>query len=111
MRPPPATRGHKLALDVFAANARHYLGAYLVELGGADAIIFTGGIGENRPGFRATILANLEELGIVLDPAANESAKGEAKISAPQSRVQIWVIPTNEELIVARQAAQLLSEG
>ena len=55
--------------------------------------------------------ANLEELGIVLDPAANESAKGEAKISAPQSRVQIWVIPTNEELIVARQAAQLLSEG
>ncbi len=47
----------------------------------------------------------------MLDPAANDSAKGEAKISAPQSRVQIWVIPTNEELIVARQAAQLLSEG
>ena len=101
----------KLALDVFAANTRHYLGAYLVELGGADVIVFTGGIGENRPSFRAAVCANLEELGIVLDPAANESAKGEAKISAPQSRVQIWVIPTNEELIVARQAAQLLSEG
>jgi acetate kinase len=101
----------KLALDVFAANTRNYLGAYLVELGGADVIVFTGGIGENRPSFRATICENLEELGIVLDPAANESAKGEAKISAPQSRVQIWVIPTNEEIIVARQAAQLLSEG
>ena len=87
------------------------LAAYLVELGGADAIIFTGGIGENRPGFRATVCANLEELGIVLDPAANESAKGEAKISAPQSRVQIWVMPTNEELIVARLAERSLSEG
>ncbi len=101
----------KLAREVFAANTRHYLGAYLVELGGADAIVFTGGIGENGASFRATICANLEELGIVLDPAANESAKGEAKISAPESRVQIWVMPTNEELIVARQAAHLLSEG
>jgi acetate kinase len=101
----------QLALDVFAANTRNYLGAYLVELGGADAIVFTGGIGENRPSFRATICANLEELGIVLDPVANESAKGEAKINAPQSRVQIWVIPTNEEIIVARQAEHLLSEN
>jgi acetate kinase len=100
----------KLALDVYVAETRRYLGAYLVELGGADVIVFTGGIGENRPSFRAEVCANLEEFGIVLDPAANESAKGEAKVSAPQSRTQIWVIPTNEELIVARQAAQLLSE-
>ena len=82
-----------LALDVFAASARHYLGAYLVELGGADAIVFTGGIGENRPSFRAAVCRNLAELGIVLDAAANNAARGEAKISAPQSRVQIWVIP------------------
>jgi acetate kinase len=101
----------KLALDVFAANTRHYLGAYLVELGGTDVIVFTGGIGENRPAFRAAVCANLQELGIVLDTAANDGAIGEAKISAPQSRVQVWVIPTNEELVVARQAAQLLSEG
>jgi len=118
----------KLALDVFAANTRHYLGAYLVELGGADVIVFTGGIGENRPAFRAAVCRGLDELGIVLDPQANCSphtpcadatahgvcrlpAKGEAKISAPNSRVQIWVIPTNEELVVARQAAQLLTEG
>jgi acetate kinase len=101
----------KLALDVFVADTRRYLGAQLVELGGADVIVFTGGIGENRPTFRADVCANLEELGIVLDPSANDSAKGEAKISAANSRVQVWVIPTNEELVVARLAAKLLSEG
>ena len=101
----------KLAWDVFVAAVRHYLGAYLVELGGADAIVFTGGIGENRPAFRAAVCRDLEELGIALDAKANESAVGEAKISAPGSRVQIWIVPTNEELIVARQAAKLLSEG
>jgi acetate kinase len=101
----------KLALEVFISNVRHYLGAYLVELGGADVIVFTGGIGENRPAFRASVCENLEDLGIVLDTEVNRTAKGEAKISAPQSRTQIWTIPTNEELIVARQAAQLLSKG
>ena len=59
---------------------RHYLGAYLVELGGADAIVFTGGIGENRADFRAAVCRDLEELGIVLDPAANQPAQGEATI-------------------------------
>ena len=106
-----ADRGHeraKLAMDVFAAAARHYLGAYLVELGGADVIVFTAGIGENRSGFRAKVCAGLESLGIALDPAANAAAKGEARISVAGSRVQVWVIPTNEELIVARQAQQLL---
>ncbi len=98
----------KLALDVFVTETRRYLGAYLVELGGADVIVFTGGIGENRPGFRAAVCANLEELGIVLSATANQAAQGEAKISDPTSRVQVWVIPTNEELIVARQAAKVL---
>jgi acetate kinase len=101
----------KLALDVYSCSVRHYLGAYLVELGGADVIVFTGGIGENRPAFRQTVCRNLEELGIVLDAEANREAKGEARVSAANSRVQIWTIPTNEELIVARQAAQLLSKG
>ena len=73
----------KLALDVFAAATRHYLGAYLVELGGADVIVFTGGIGENRPRFRAAVCRDLEELGIVLDPAANESATGRGRRSTP----------------------------
>jgi len=102
----------KLALDVFVADVRRYLGECLVELGGADVVVFTGGIGENQHGFRAAVCANLEELGIALDPVANHAAKGvEAKISADSSLAQVWVIPTNEELIVARQAAKLLSKG
>jgi acetate kinase len=106
-----AARGEeraRLALEVFIAAVRHYLGAYLVELGGADAIVFTGGIGENGVGVRAAVCAGLQELGIVLDDAANARAKGEATVHAAASRVQLWVVPTNEELIVARQAKQLL---
>jgi len=98
----------KLALDVYAASVRHYLGAYLVELGGADVIVFTGGIGENADDLRTAVCRDLAELGVVLDPAANRQARGEAPIHAPQSRAQIWVMPTNEELVVARLAAKLL---
>lgn len=98
----------RLAWDVFVASVRHYLGAYLVELGGADCIAFTGGIGENRTDFRAAVCGGLEELGIVLDPASNQSTRDEGKISAEESRIQVWVVPTNEELIVARLAKQLL---
>lgn len=98
----------RLALEVFASATRHYLGAYLVELGGVDAIVFTAGIGENRAHIRAAVCQGLEELGIAIDLKANESAKGECKISAEASRTQIWVIPTNEELIVARLTKQLL---
>ncbi len=98
----------QLALDVFAGAVRQYLGAYLVELGGADAIVFTGGIGENRSEFRAKVCQGLEELGIVLDDQKNEATRDEGAIHAESSRTQIWVIPTNEELIVARQAKQLL---
>jgi len=106
-----AEAGHEraqLAIDVYASNVRHYLGAYLVELGGADAIVLTGGIGENGVGLRERVCRDLQELGIVLDPEANRTARGEAKISAPESRVALWVVPTNEELIVARLAAKLL---
>jgi acetate kinase len=98
----------QLALDVFVSGIRHYLGAYLVELGGADAIVFTGGIGENGKQIRTAVCAGLEELGIRLDPSANQSAKGESQISAAESRIQIWVVPTNEEIIVARQTQTLL---
>ena len=108
-----ASKGHaraRLALDVFTSDIRRALGGMLVELGGADAIVFTGGIGENGVNIRTAVTANLEELGIVLDPAANATAKGEAKISAPESRTQIWTVPTNEELIVARQTQQLLAQ-
>jgi acetate kinase len=98
----------KLALDVFTASVRQYLGAYLVELGGADAIVFTGGIGENNAELRSSVCRDLSELGIVLDDVANQKARGEMPIHAPQSRVQIWVMPTNEEIVVARLSANLL---
>jgi acetate kinase len=106
-----ATKGgavSRQALAVFVEAVRHYLGAYLVVLGGADAIVFTGGIGENSVRMREAICANLEWFGIVLDRAANDRARGEAPIHAPTSRVQLWIMPTNEEIVVARQAKGLL---
>ncbi len=98
----------RLALDVFAEAVRHYLGAYLLQLGGADAIVFTGGIGENSPGMRSAICANLDWFGISIDPALNAKGEAESRIDALGSRVQLWIMPTNEELIVARQAKELL---
>jgi acetate kinase len=99
----------RLALDVFVASVRHYLGAYLVLLGGADAVVFTGGIGENSKTMRQRICAGLDWFGIALNAKTNDTAKGEARIDAPGSRVQLWIMPTNEELIVARQTKQLLT--
>jgi acetate kinase len=98
----------KQALDVYVAAVRHYLGAYLVLLGGADAIVFTGGIGENSSSMREAICQNLDWFGIRLNPQQNGTAKGEARIDAANSRVQLWIMPTNEELIVARQTRDLL---
>jgi len=101
----------RLALDVYVSSVRHYLGAYLVELGGADAIVFTGGIGENGSDIRVQVCAGLEELGIKLDAEANESASEETQINASGSRVSIWVVPTNEEIVVARQTQEKLLLG
>ncbi len=101
----------QLALDVFTTSARHYLGAYLVELGGADAIVFTGGIGENSASVRGLVCRDLQELGIVVDSEKNAAARGETRIDAADSRVQLWIMPTNEELIVARQCRQFLENG
>src|SRR5262249_54215441 len=98
------------AIDVFVANVRHYLGAYLLLLNGVDAIVFTGGIGENSATIRALVCKDLDWLGIALDRLCNESAKGEMAIHSAGSRVQIWIMPTNEELIVARQAKELLAK-
>jgi acetate kinase len=97
-----------LALDVYIAAARHYLGAYLVELGGADAIVFTGGIGENSVRIRSGICRDLGWFGIELDPAANAGGECERKVSTPGSRVAVWTVPTNEEIVVARQARDCL---
>jgi acetate kinase len=99
----------KLALDAFVASTRHWIGSYFLQLNGADAIVFTAGTGENQANIRAAICANLENLGIKLDETKNNATKAtEAVISAADSQVKIFVIPTNEELVVAREAKRNL---
>jgi acetate kinase len=100
----------KLAIDMFVAAIRHYLGAYLLELGGADCIVFTGGIGENSAGIRAGVCRELSWFGIELDPASNAAGPAERVVSKLTSRVAVWCVPTNEEIVVARQAKQLLEQ-
>ena len=78
-------------------------------LGGADVVIFTGGIGENSKRIRAAVCERMEWAGLQFDSAKNEQVSGESPLSADGSKVQAWVIPTNEELIVARQTAALLA--
>jgi len=99
----------RLAIEVFAASVRDYLGAYLVRMNGAEAVVFTGGIGENSAFLRSLVCDSLDWFGIILDPTRNQEANGEAPIHATNSRVQIWIMPTNEELIVARQTKELLA--
>jgi acetate kinase len=113
----PGNERARLALDVFCYRIRKYIGAYLAALGRAHAVILTGGIGENAVVIRQKILEGLGSLGLELDPAANEAARGcEADISTPGSAVRILVVPTNEELMIARdtlavaQAARLATK-
>lgn len=98
----------QMALDVYVAELRRQLGGMLVALGGCDALVFTGGIGENGRQIRTAVCAGLEELGIALDPSKNQTLHGESRLDADGSRSQIWIIPTNEELIVARQTVAAL---
>ncbi len=109
-----ALKGHAradLALKVFTQSIRHYIGAYLTVLNGANAIVFTGGIGENSVRVRRDVCANLDWAGIELDSQKNESVKrgSESCVSAASSRTQIWIVPTNEEIVVARQTAECIS--
>lgn len=101
----------RLAIDVYTSSIRHYLGAYLVELGGVDVIAFAGGIGENSAATRTAVCAGLEDLGIELDESKNEGARTETALHTADSKTQIWIVPTNEELIVARQTQQLLQQS
>jgi acetate kinase len=102
----------KLALDTFIASARHWVGAFLAQLNGADALVFTAGIGENDAAVRAAICGKLGQLGLLLDSSRNAAvSRGqEAVIHTAESRVKIMIIPTNEELVVAREVKRLLEK-
>jgi acetate kinase len=101
----------QLALDVFVYAIRHYLGAFMLELGGVDAITFSGGIGENSVDIRAAVLRDLSGFGIELDQTRNKSINGEGVISADSSRVKVLVVPANEEMIVARETVAVVSRA
>ncbi len=101
----------RIALDVFVAAIRKYIGQFLVELNGADVLIFTAGIAENHPWLREKICADLDFCGLELDRETNNrTAAFEAVISTPRSKIEVRVIPTNEEIIIARNAWAKLSQ-
>jgi len=104
-------RRARLAIEIFCYRACKYIGSYLAAMNGADAIIFTGGIGENSPKIRQMICENLSWMGIKLDGNKNENNKGEGIVSEDASPVEIRVIPTNEELLIARDTVRLIYTG
>jgi acetate kinase len=109
-----AGQGHEraqLALDLFARGVVRYIGAYSAEMNGVDAIIFTAGIGENGPAMRAAVCAKLGYLGLTLDAEANKQRGAEICLSTPDSRLKAFVIPTNEELMIARDTQQLIMDN
>ncbi len=103
-------RRARLAVELFAYRARKYVGAYLAALGGARAVVFAGGIGENSPAVRERICRGLEWAGLELDPAKNAAAVngGEGRISVDGARLEAWVIPTDEELLIARDTYRVV---
>ena len=102
-------RAH-LAVEIFCYRARKYLGGYLAALDGADAIVFSGGIGENASEIRERILAGMEWAGIRINPSRNRETTGkEGEIGAPDSRLRVVVIPADEELVIARETVACLT--
>jgi acetate kinase len=99
----------RLAIELFCYRARKYIGAYLAAMDGADAIVFTGGIGENSPEVRSRICTGMEWAGLKFDDAKNRETVGrEAKISAEDSRLLVYAIPTDEELLIARDTVRVI---
>lgn len=100
----------RLALDVLVHSIRHWIGAFMIEMGGIDALVFTAGIGENRDSLRAEVCRGLEGFGIHLDDAKNAGCRAvQADLSADRSDVRIFVIPANEELVLAREVFRKIS--
>ncbi|MBU2472051.1 MAG: acetate kinase, partial [Bacteroidetes bacterium] len=105
-------RRARLAIDIFCGRARKYIGAYVAEMHGADAIAFAGGIGENSPEVRQRICNGLEWFGITLDDKLNKQIVGgkEGEITTKDSRVKVYVIPTNEEMLIARDTVRCVKD-
>jgi acetate kinase len=103
-------RRARLAIDVFCYRARKYVGAYLAALDGADAVIFTGGIGENAAEVRASIAAGLRWFGAEIDPERNRATIGgrEGRVDREGGRLELWVIPTDEEMLIARDTYRVV---
>jgi acetate kinase len=102
-------RRARLAIDLFCYRVKKYLGSYLAAMNGADAIVFSGGIGENSPEIRARICDGMDWLGVRADPTKNSASMREGRIDAEGSRVELWVIPTDEELLIARDTWRLVN--
>jgi acetate kinase len=100
----------EITSEMLAYEIKKYIGSFMAVMNGADIILFTGGIGENAPEVRAEALANLENLGIKLDTELNAVRGKEQKISTEDSKVQVWVVPTNEELLIARDTLKIISK-
>ncbi len=100
----------ELTADMFTYQIKKYIGSYAAAMNGLDAVIFTGGIGENASAVREKACKDMEFFGIKLDTAVNSSTRGEVcKISTADSKVEVWVVPTNEELLIARDTLALIS--
>ena len=100
----------RLAIDIFCQRVKGYIGAYTAKHGQPEALVLTGGIGENSQRIRRQVCEHLEWAGIKLDQGRNESVQGESRISTDDSATEIWVVQTNEELIVARQTAEAIGQ-
>ena len=95
---------------MYVHRLQHYVGAYLAHLGRLDVLSFTAGVGENNPALRAAVVEGLDGLGMSVDPARNEASSRNARVISPDgSPITIAVVPTNEELAIAREAAELLA--
>jgi acetate kinase len=102
-------RRARLAIEIFCYRAKKYIGAFLAAMGGADAVVFTGGIGENSANVRARICEGMEWVGLEIDAAKNEATVGrEGQISADSSRLLAYAIPTDEELLIARDTVRVI---
>jgi acetate kinase len=107
--PPSAQASAQLAYEVFIHRLRKYIGAYLAVLGHTDVVTFTAGVGENAAGLRRDAMAGMGELGIVVDEDRNSRAdRGARRISTDDSRIVVLVVPTNEELAIARDCVSVL---